>query len=191
MQGFYREWVKERPYIVFSEGLLELYKTSYRTTQADEVRVLKGRRKPLPHYVVAGADTCRVPSVTNGPLLGVLPNVVKQKSQNTFLNPSGLSQYDYAYAGATRLYDRTLYVIGFKPRPESQQALFGGKLFIDQSTKAIVRAEYGLSVQGLGVVDADLSAQHIPIKIQQRYYVVECRLQNNRWYLQHAQAFNK
>ena len=191
MQGFYREWMKERLYLIFSEGLLELYKASYNTKHSDEVRMLKGRRKPLVSYIICGNDTCQIPILTNGSFLGVLLDVVKKSGQNTFLTEDGLNQYEYTYTGATTLYNRTIYIVNFKPLFEAHNAFFAGKLFIDQRTKAVARAEYQLSAEGLGMVASELSIKRVPMELVQRQYKVEYRLESNQWYLQHAYAYNK
>ena len=191
LQGFYREWVREKPYLVFAEGTLEMYKASYGGLRDDEVRLLKGRRKPLLPYVVAGTDTCRIPNITNGPHLGILLDIVKPNTDNTFLSYARMYEYTFEYAGMTSLDGNDLYIIGFKAKPDIATAFFSGKLLIDRDSKAIVQAEYVLSKQGMLTVNRLLSLNRLPMRLIQRRYQVNYRRQGDRWLLQHVQAANE
>ena len=191
LQGFYREWVKEKAYLVFAEGSLELYKAPYNSGRSDEVRLLKGRRKALIPYVVVGPDTCRLPDITNGPHLGILSDIVKgNNGDNSFLTRDRINQYTCEYNGLTSLDGNDVYSIRFTPLPDALTAYFEGHLLIDRATKAIIQANYTLSERGMGLVNLDMARNGLPLRLEQRRYVVNYRKQNGYWYLQHAQATN-
>ena len=199
LTGFYREWVREKAFLVLSEGQLELYKSSYsRRIYDDAVRMLKGRRKPLANYFLSGTDTCRIPDITNGPHLGIMLDVVKNTGLDNFLLPDGPSLYDYTYAGQTTVNDRSVYVIEFTPkdplfvntRGQFNAAIFAGKLLIDVQTLAIVKADFTLSKNGLRIVNQDINLYKFPIRLESRRYMVSYQPLDDRYVLSHVQVEN-
>lgn len=195
LTGFYREWVREKDLLLLSEGQLELYKASYgRSSYADAVRMLKGRRKPLPGYFLSGADTCRLPDITNGPHLGIMLDIAKLTNLGNFLLPLGSASYDYAYEGMSSANDRDAYVISFTPQSSlpsaTNTAYFTGKLLIDQQSLAIVQADFYLSKTGLQQVNRGLSVYQLPIRLLRRHYQVTYQPIRDRYVLHHAQAEN-
>lgn len=198
LTGFYREWVREAAYVVFSEGQLELYKASYkRTAQDDAVRMLKGRRKPLPNYFLSGKDTCHLPDITNGPHLGILLDVVKNPELSNFLSAEAPDLYDYQYTGQTSVNDRSAYIIDFAPKSTSVagrgnyiRGIFAGTLLIDTQSLALVKADYTLSAVGLSYANLSLNALKIPTRLDHRRYVVSYQPFNDRYVLSHAQVEN-
>lgn len=199
LTGFYREWVRETDFLLLSEGQLELYKSSYnRGRYSDAVRMLKGRRKPLPNYFLSGKDTCRIPDITNGPHLGIMLDVVKNTGLDNFLTLEGPSLYAYSYTGQTSVNDRLAYIIEFTPqntqyvttRGQFNQAIFAGKLLIDTQSLAIVKLDFTLSKNGLQVVNRDIDLLRFPIHLNSRRYVVSYQPLDDRYVLSHTQVDN-
>ncbi|MEZ0611879.1 carboxypeptidase-like regulatory domain-containing protein [Fibrella sp. WM1] len=195
MTGFYREWVREKDFLVQSEGQLELYKASYgRSSSADAVRMLKGRRKPLPNYFLSGTDTCRLPDITNGPHLGIMLDIAKLTSLGTFLLPLGEASYTYTYEGMTSVDDRDAYIIAFAPRSGPSlrnSAFFDGKLLLDRTSLAIVKADFTLSPNGLMHVNNGLRIYQLPIHLLYRHYLITYQPLDGRYTLHHAQVENQ
>ena len=199
LTGFYREWVREKDFIVLSEGQLELYKTGYKKhTFDDAVRMVKGRRKPLPDYFLSGGDTCHLPDITNGPHLGIMLDVVKNPGLSNFLEAVGPDLYEYTYAGQTSVNDRSAYIIEFTPKYTPavaikggiNSAIFTGKLLIDTQSQAVVNADYTLSLNGLRMVNRSLELLRLPIRLDNRRYVVSYQRLDDRYVLHHAQVEN-
>lgn len=189
LQGFYREWVREKSYLIMAEGLLELYKPSYKSITADEVRLLKGRRKPMFAHLTDGHDTCYVPAMTNGPHLGILLDVVKGVNEAGFFVSNTVGTYQYELVDRTSFNDRDVYVIQFWPRPECRTCFYRGKLFIDQESLALIQAEYQLSVGGIQQLNIGLGMSRLPIRLHSRSYLVSYQRQDdNRWVMHHAQS---
>lgn len=195
MTGFYREWVREKEFLVQSEGQLELYKASYgRSSSADAVRLLKGRRKPLPNYFLSGTDTCRLPDITNGPHLGIMLDIAKLTSLGTFLLPLGEASYTYTYEGMTSVDDRDAYIISFAPRSGPSlrnSAFFEGKILIDKTSLAIVNADFTLAPNGLMHVNNSLRIYQLPIHLLYRRYLITYQPLDGRYTLHHAQVENQ
>ncbi|CCH02279.1 hypothetical protein FAES_4279 [Fibrella aestuarina BUZ 2] len=194
MTGFYREWVREKEFLVQSEGQLELYKASYgRSSSADAVRMLKGRRKPLPTYFLSGTDTCHLPNITNGPHLGIMLDIAKLTNLGTFLLPFGEAGYTYAYEGMTSVDDRDAYIISFTPRlgpSPRNSAFFEGKVLIEKSSLAIVKAHFTLSSNGRMHVNNGLRIYQLPIHLLYRHYLITYQPLDGRYTLHHAQVEN-
>ncbi len=188
LQGFYREWVREKPYLIMAEGVLEMYKASYMATAQDEVRLLKGRRKPLFPYIADGLDTCYVPSMTNGPHLGILLDVAKGANAANFFRLASTGTYNYELTERTSFDDRDVYVISFWPRTECSNCSYQGKLYIDTKSLALIQADYELSEAGLLMLNTGYGMNRLPIRIQKRSYLVSYQLQTNRWVMHHAQS---
>ncbi len=191
LQGFYREWVRATDFLVLSEGQLELYKASYNSPVGnDQVRMLKGRRKPLPNYFVFGADTCRLPSITNGPNLGLLLDVVRFTREINFLDYSGYQNYAWELAGQTTVDDRETYILSFQGHPDYYNSVFfAGKVYLDRESLAVVRAEFHVSPPGLATFNRSMTINRLPLRLQKRDYVVSYQRQDDgRYVLNHAQS---
>ena len=188
LQGFYREWVREKPYLIMAEGLLEMYKASYKSTVEDEVRLLKGRRKPLLPSIVDDRDTCYVPPITNGPHLGILLDVVKGANEAGFFVAATTGNYTYELVNRTSFNNRDVYVIQFWPRPDCLTCFYQGKLFIDQESLALIQADYKLSGRGIQMLNASYSMNRLPIRVTNRTYLVSYQQQDDRWVMHHAQS---
>ncbi len=194
MQGFYREWVRENQFLVLSEGQLELYKGSYTSlTSNDQVRMIKGRRKPLPNYFVVGKDTCRLPIITQGPSLGLLLDVVRFTNDINFLDYRGNSLYVFEQAGYTTIDDRETYIFTFKPNPDyGSVGFYAGKVFIDRESLAIVRAEFEVTPAGLATANRYMTINKLSLRLQHRTFLVSYQRQDDgRYVLNHAQAANQ
>ncbi len=138
---FYRETVMKRQrYIMVSEGVVDMYKTSYKNVSGrDRVAIRKGRRLLSPRR----NDTLSV-KVTGGPVLPVQLDVVKVR--DVLLNKDDLDCYDMTMEPSTTISDRSQYVVSIKPRCVMPYALYYGKLYIDQETLAFTRIELSLDM---------------------------------------------
>ena len=138
---FYRETVMKRQrYIMVSEGVVDMYKTSYKNVSGrDRVAIRKGRRLLSPRR----NETLSV-KVTGGPVLPVQLDVVKVR--DVLLNKDDLDCYDMTMEPSTTISDRSQYVVSIKPRCVMPYALYYGKLYIDQETLAFTRIELSLDM---------------------------------------------
>ncbi len=196
LTGFYREWIREQELTLLSEGQLEVYKAGCRKgISNDAVRFVKGRRKQLPDYFLSEGDTCRIPSITNGPHLAILLDLAKPPTDMTnFLSEIGPEIYTFDYAGMTSIHDRDAYEITFTPNLKvawRSTAFFAGKLFIDKESLAIVQAEYDLSTIGRFHVNRELSLGKLPLRVVKRRHLMSYHPHDGRYVLHHVQVDNE
>ncbi len=138
---FYRETaMKRQHYICVSEGVVDMYKTSYQQgTGRDRVAIRKGRRLLSPKR----NDTLSV-KVMGGPVASVQLDLVK--NTDFLLNAQELDCYDLKMEAPTIIADRKQFVVSIRPRVTMDYALYFGKLYIDQETLAFTRAELSLDM---------------------------------------------
>ena len=138
---FYRETaMKRQHFICVAEGVVDMYKTSYKQgSTSDKVAISKGRRLLSPKR----SDTLSV-KVLGGPLAPVQLDVVK----NTWLllNEQELGYYDLKMEMPTFIADRMQYVVSLKPKVHMEYPLYSGILYIDQATLAFTHAELSLDM---------------------------------------------
>ena len=138
---FYRETaMKRQHFICVAEGVVDMYKTSYRQGSIrDKVAISKGRRLLSPKQ----SDTLSV-KVLGGPVAPVQLDMVKNTA--FLLNEQELGYYDLAMETPTVIADRMQYVVSLKPMMLRDYPLYYGKLYIDQETLAFTRAELSLDM---------------------------------------------
>ena len=142
MRCFYRETARKGSrFISVAEAVTDMYKTSYSKGPAlDAMVILKGRRL----MSMKASDTLGV-KVQGGPVIPLVADVVK--NPDYMLNEDDLKYCDL-YMDTPELIDnRPHYVIRVEPQPISLWPLMGGKLFIDQESLTITRAELQLDVR--------------------------------------------
>ena len=141
---FYRETaMKRQHYIYVAEGVVDMFKSSYRqpSVRRDRVAIRKGRRL----MSAKRGDTLTV-KVTGGPVQPVLLDIVKNR--DLLLTPEELENYDYEMLAPQTIDDRQQFVVGIEPRSSAAlpYALYHGRLYIDHETLAITRAELELDM---------------------------------------------
>lgn len=139
---FYREAAMKRKHFIYvAEGVVNMYKTSYKTPGAsrDRVAIEKGRRL----LSVKQSDTLGV-KVSGGPVQPLIFDIVK--NPDFLLNQDDMAHYDFTMEGSAMIDDRAQYVVGISPREYTPWALYYGKLYIDRATLSFSRAELSLDV---------------------------------------------
>lgn len=138
---FYREKVMKRQnYIGVAEGVTDMYKTDYRHgTNFDRAAIRKGRRLLSPKQT----DTLSV-KVMGGPATALLLDLVK--NTDFLLNADELSLYSMKMEMPATIADRPQFVVSIEPHAMASYALYYGKLYIDQETKAFTRIELDLDM---------------------------------------------
>ena len=139
---FYREAaMKRKHYIYVAEGVVDMYKTSYRhDAYRDRVAIVKGRRLLSPKQ----SDTLGV-KVAGGPTQSVFFDFVK--NSDFLFAQEDMEHYEFTMEGSALIDDRPHYVVGISPRSWTPWALYYGKLYIDRATLSFTRAELELDVR--------------------------------------------
>lgn len=140
-QGFYRETaMKRQHYIYVAEGVVDMYKTSYKQgNRRDKVAIRKGRRLLSPKK----GDTLSV-KVMGGPVQPIQLDIVK--NLDFLLNAEELANYNFVMMEPTTINDRQQYVVEISPKWPMPWALYYGKFYIDRETLAFTRAELSLDM---------------------------------------------
>ena len=142
LRGFYRETVEKRSHFTsISEGVVDVYKTSYKKDNdwRDGVAILKGRRL----LSQRPSDTLSV-KLQGGPVLPIYLDVVKER--DILLNEEELDNYSFRYVTMSKADNRNQYVIEITPLLVMPYALYQGRLYIDQETLAFTRIELSLDM---------------------------------------------
>jgi hypothetical protein len=184
-KAFFREASKQNDkYISLSEAIIDIYKTSYLSGESDLIRLVKGRK---------GSNTCEaelVNLVVEGGLYNNLQlDIVKYGV--SFIEPEYFSYYNYDLQKIITFNDRQTYVISFTYIGNNQLPGFDGKLYIDKSSMALVRAEFHISESSLNEAYSMLVKKVPPafrIRPRSGSYEVEYRFYNGKWNLSHAHS---
>lgn len=147
-RGFYRETARKgNRYISVSEAVVDMFKHQYsRPTDFDRVEVLKGRRL----MSQKSADTLSV-KLQGGPVLALTLDVVK--NPNDLFFEEDLRAYDYKMSTPTVIQERPVYVVDMIPFiRNTRYPLYNAKIYIDQETLAIMRAEYSVDMWDANIV---------------------------------------
>ena len=186
LHGFYRETIYEHNptlCVSYAEGLIDIYKPAYAfTKKIDQIRFIKGRRKPQ--------TTFKIPVLTPGPWASYMLDIVKYQE---FLFHNGKLNKDYVFEldGQTMIGGQSVYMITFKPRSNFvATGYYVGKLFLEKHSLAIIRAEYGLSEQGLALLNKSPNSQVYSTRLSKRSYVVNYTRFGGYWSFQSGSIDN-
>jgi len=142
MRCFYRETARKGSrFISVAEAVTDMYKTSYSKGPAqDAMVILKGRRL----MSMKASDTLGV-KVQGGPVIPLVADVAK--NPDYMLNESDLKCCDLYLETPEMIDNRPHYVVRVEPQPITLWPLMGGKLYIDQQSLTITRADLQLDVR--------------------------------------------
>lgn len=140
--AFYREsrTDSENEYIYMAEGVLNVYKKSYRNDKEGQVSLVQGRQVILQPEKVTSAN------FTSGHLAAHRFDFVKYRED--FIDEKYFDDYAYVVEKITTYQDRPVYVIGFD-RAEDGRGRMRGRVFIDTLSYAFLRAEFEIRPEGL------------------------------------------
>lgn len=186
MTAFYREVLKQdNKYIDVAEAVLDIRKAPYENSFAqDKIKLVKGRKnlnvKPF-QYVDF--------KIQGGPFYSTKLDVVK--TLDSFLDPEFREFYKYSLDEIIELDGRDTYVVRFKPKEKVDYPCYLGKLYVDMSTFALVRAEFSLSRSGLKFAHESLikkKPKDFYVRPVDADYKVSYRRFDNKWHLSNAQT---
>lgn len=186
MSSFYREVLKQdNKYIDVAEALMEIRKASYDNSfTQDRVKVIRGRKsenvKPFQFVDF---------KIQGGPYYITKLDVMK--TLDSFLDPEFRVMYKYTMEGIIDVDNRATYLLSFKPKEKSEDANYEGKLYVDMSSLALVRAEFSLSKAGLKYAREALvrkKPKDFYVRPFDVEYTVSYRRSETKWHLSTAQA---
>lgn len=183
--AFYRELVKKnKEYMIYLESILDIYKTPYGTStyEKDYARIIKSRKM----YDADILDT--VSFRLQGGIEGcLLLDVVKNKPD--FLQEKLFPYYDFKLENINTYNDQPVYVIDCKPKSGIKEPMLTGRLFIDVSNLAIIRADFQYPSQMVGKLSSRfITKKSSKIKATPTLlsYTVNYRYLDGKCYLSHS-----
>lgn len=180
--AFYRETVqKRRRYINVAEAVMDVYKSDYavRLPYRDRARIVRGRRLLSERK----RDTLAV-KIAGGPAMPVFLDLVKNPDE--LLGTGELYNYNFRLAQPVMLDNRLQYVVDFEPRREQPYALYIGRLYLDQESLAVTRAEYCLDLsEREKALERILHKRPAGLRLRPHEvsFLVTYKRQGNRYYL--------
>lgn len=179
MTAFYRETIKKRRRDAsLSEAIVEIYREPYSSTKVDKIKLVKARKST--DYT--RLDTLAV-RLQGGPFSALYADMIKYPQ---YIFPeNNLSEYEFSFDTPTEINDRSVYVVKFKARPELEQPLYYGKLYIDAETFALISAIYNLNVD-----NRELASQmfvrkkpnQVTVYPTEAAYRVDYRIKDGKWF---------
>ena len=177
MMGFYRESRTDDSlnYIYLAEGVLNIYKNSYKSKKEGQVSLVQGRLINLKNPL----DTTVYSNFSSGHMAGHRFDFVKNRVE--FIDERFFPVYNYWIENITYYNDKKVYIIGFdrdyevkpeqgevidesagddnsyslifkslgKKKKKKIKARMKGRIFIEQDSYAFLRAEFEITKEGL------------------------------------------
>jgi hypothetical protein len=181
--GFYRETLqKNNNYIVLSEAVVNIFKSSYnRPYQLDQIKVFKGRKT---------ADKSQFDTVlfkVQGGLYNCLMlDIVKHIP--SFMDENDFGFYDYKMGLVQKINDELAYSIEFDQKDGIDEPYFKGKLFVEVNSLSILGAEFSISPKAIGNAASLLvkkAPRYLKVKPVSVDYIVNFANVDGKWQLNH------
>ncbi|HEY1165207.1 MAG TPA: M1 family metallopeptidase, partial [Chitinophaga sp.] len=151
LTAFYRESIRlGADTINFNESVLDIYK-SYQTDRdhKDQIRILKGRRKKVIPRVDAQLQNY-IGNIMNTAYSSLNEDLQKYLDEkHNFLNERNFRYLNCDYKETVREGERNLLVLYVEPKGNNKRVLVSGKLYIDETSLALVRCEWEATPTGL------------------------------------------
>ena len=179
MTTFYRETIKKRnKNASLSEAVLKIKKEPYSSLRQDQISIVKARKNT--NY--SRLDTLAF-KLQGGPFSALHTDIIKY--QDYIFSEDNLVHYDFKFEKSTEINNKLIYVVGFKQNSGVSELMYYGKLFIDASTNALVKAIYSLNLEDddkaskIFVKRKPNGAKVLPTKAN---YLVNYSSKDGKWY---------
>lgn len=186
MTAFYREILRQdNEYIDVAEALMEIRKAPYDNPfSEDKIKFIKGRKNlNVKPFSLVGFK------IQGGPYYATQLDIAK--TIESFIDPNFREYYKYMLDEIINFNNRDTYVIQFKPVEKMDNLSYDGKLYIDMSTLALVRADFSLSRQGLKFAHQSMikkKPKDFFVRPVSAHYSVSYRRMDNKWHLNNVQT---
>ncbi len=183
--SFYREGVFNGHRLNnYSEAVIKILKTPYKfSLKSDKIRVLKSRK-----YVNMQQKDTLALKLQDGLYASVQLDIVR--NQFDFFTLNTLTDYYFNLVDIVSFENKTLFAVEFKPKSNSSQSLYKGKLYIDIKNYALVSAEINLNLKTKKnrinfVVKKNKKVIVLPISAS---YLITYKKINHHYILNHVRA---
>ena len=141
MTAFYRETIrKSRTYVSLAEAVVEVNKQPYTSYKLDAVRLFKSRKQADYNKL----DTLAF-KLQGGPFNNL--NLDIMKNPDFIFTDDMIANYEFTFDHSTREDNRLMYVLDFKQRPNTNNPMYYGKLYIDAKSLAMKTAVFSLNIK--------------------------------------------
>lgn len=186
MTSFYRETIKKnRTYVSIGEAVVEIFKAPYANdVRFDGARIYKGRKSTD----VAKMDTVLF-KLQGGPISTLQLDIAK--NSESVLTRDAMKYYNYTLGGIIQIDDKPHYVIDFIQKPDVDEPLFMGSLFIEMESYAITEAEFGFNLSNKEMASS-IFIRRKPLGMEVTpeiaTYRTKYREQNGKWHFEYSRA---
>lgn len=175
--AFYREsrTNAQHEHLYIAEGVLNVYKTSYRKDDEGQVGLIQGRK-----VILSTEEADQSPGFSSGHMAAHRFDFVKNRED--FIDESFFPDYQYWLEGITTYEGRPVYVIGFD-KSEGGKGRMKGSVFIDTLSYAFLRARFEMRPEALS------RANDYPLYAgswKANRYTVNYRKLDDSWYFSNA-----
>ncbi len=186
MNAFYREGVqKNSRFVSYSEGVFKIYKSTFlQSENADQVKVLKSRK-----IVNSNPKDTVFVKLKAGIQSALMLDIIKNCPD--FLDIEQQSDFNFTFSDIVPYNTREAYAISFKQKPNIDEPLFTGTLYVDIENFAILGADFEINPATIDKAADDLifkKSRRLSVKFQKISYSVKYVLFNNTYYLSHARC---
>lgn len=183
MTAFYRETIKRRARNVsLTEAVVNILKQPHTSGQRDVIQLGKARKSTDYRRL----DTISV-KLQGGPFSAVYLDIMKYPEY--IFTDETISNYDFSFDEPSTINNRNVYVVNFRPRNNSLNINYNGKLYIDVQSLALVSANYALDLsnkkksKNLLVQKKPRDVVVYPLKAN---YKVDYKAKGGKWYYSYS-----
>jgi hypothetical protein len=181
LTSFYRESIKKgNRYMMVSEAILENYKPGYERTAAnDQVKILKGRKSQDTNT----KDTV-ILKLKAGLNTMLLLDVVK--NMPGFLTGENIEDYEYKMSDIVVDNGREQYAIEFRPRPNTSNTFYSGRILLDVRNLAFTWVEFYIDPERLDMATNNFIVRkpaYMKVKVLKADYRIAFKPVGNKYYL--------
>ena len=178
MTGFYRETIrKRRSYVSLSESIVTIQKQPFSLGSQDQINLFKGRKN---------ADYAKLDTVNfklqGGPFSALYIDLIKYPS--FLFSENAFEVYDFSLEEITQINDNQVLVLAFKQKPNNENPLYYGKLYIDAKSLAVISASFQLNVEDkvkAGLQFTSKKPVGVDVYPTEVRYQINYRQQNGKW----------
>ncbi len=185
--AFYRESVlKKEKIMLYSEAVIELYKSPYTSTLLnDQVKIYKSRK--INNINISDTLTFKLKSGLEGCL--ELDGI---KNTFDFMLENSLEDYDYRMTDIVNIDDEAAFVVEFEQKETIEDmALPKGVLYINTTNYGIHGAEFSINEKYIDEIEKTMiqqTARGYRIKARSMKYRVNYIFLNGRFFLNHVRG---
>ncbi len=142
LRAFYRESVKKNKHLYsYSEALLKIFKTPYRTSLRNDQIIIEKSRK-----IIRTENNDSLSVKLKDGLYSCL-NLDFIRNPISFFDEESMQYYNYQLTDIVTYNNSTAYVISFKQKKGTLKPLYKGRIYINNKDFAVIASEFEYNLQ--------------------------------------------